>query len=886
MQPDDLLLLERWRDQRDAEAFDTLVTRYAGMVFTACKRILRNASDAEDVTQECFLKLAQSGDRVTTSLGGWLHRVATHQALNRLKQDQRRSIRERSFAEVGDMAGIAAWNDVQSHVDEALEQLAEPMRELVIAHFLNRQTHETIAEDRGIPRRTVSHRIQRGVEHIRAHLESRGVRIGTTALAGAMTATAADAAPPALTAALGRLAIAGAASPTGTANLLGVVVLMKTKLIFAGIAIAAIAGISLLAYLPEDGGTPPAPVAEIEVVDHSPDIPITEAEVQTPETKPAIPRGDDLRAEIVTPAPSEPGWIADPNDAISISGYVVDDSGTAISDARVEVTAIGFSEVKDMADNWNTALNARTDAGHHTETRSDRNGEFTIDGIRYAGFMSLSATQDGFVAPWNDSTVLDLEPGSDKREVLIVLSPATHSLRGRVVEQGSHTPVTDAHILELNSMTGSLRTDSKGAFSMHFLKANMVSLQVVSEEFGRATFPEISVGTPEIITLEIPEAASVTGVITEHGSPAPSFEVRLEGKWVRDEYTAENVHYSSSEGLGFSYSARTETDGSFQITAIDPGQQYAIYILDAQGELLSHRDKLGELRPGSETKWDYDVKGLTTIRGTVYGLKSGRSLSDVFVNVYTLDDGALFSQAETQVAPDGTYEIRFAAPEGIYHIVPNYGPVDNNEPTAGEDVLLKPGDNEKIDLTLLDPWTIKARVVDSDGAPIHVTDIMVRTQNQGSQILRTSDQDGNVSWASAAPGVQTWISMSALGYTEEGTSEFIGGPGEVFDAGDIVLYKTSAGIEGIASTASGEILANEPLRIIAQYGPNDAMKALGTTTNDLGQFVIMNGIPVTPTFFSLYSLGGDTQLTGSTDYISITDDTVTHIGQVVLKSRT
>jgi RNA polymerase sigma factor (sigma-70 family) len=885
MQRDDLLLLQRWRDQRDAEAFDTLVTRHAGMVFAACRRILRNASDAEDVTQECFLKLAQSGDRVTTSLGGWLHRVATHQALNRLKQNQRRSIRERSFVEVGDKTDVAAWNDVQSHVDEALEQLAEPMRELVIAHFLNRQTHEEIAAERSIPRRTVSHRIQRGVDHIRDHLESRGVRVGTTALTGAMTATAADAAPPALTAALGRLAIAGAASPMGTAttSVLGVALLMKAKLTVAAIAIITVAGISFLTFMSGIDDPPLTPVADIEIADQSLITPITESEARTPEPTPPLAESSDIHEEVVALTSSEPGWIADPINAISISGYVVDDTGDAISDALVEVSAMGFAEVEDMANDWNTVLSARTDTRHNKETRSDRNGEFRIEGIRYAGFIALSATQDGFAASQNEPAVIDLEPGSDKRDVLIVLSPATHRLHGRVVEKGSRRPVTDAQILILNAMTSGSRTDAKGMFSMHFLEAKMISLQVVSEKFGRTTFPSVSVGGPEIISLEIPKAAIVTGIITEHGSPAPSVQVKLQGEWSRDEYTAENVHYGRTGGLGFSYTTRTNIDGSYEFTEIDPGQQYEIYLLNARGERLSRRGELGELQPGSETIWDYDLETLTTVHGTVYGSKSGQPLTDVYVDVYKVEDGNRFFQAETQVAPDGSYEIRFAASEGMYHIIPNYGPVDDGETASGENVLLTPGDTKAVDLSLLDPWTIKARIVDSDGAPLDVTDIMVNTHNRSVQVLRTPDQDGNISWASATPGVQMWLSMSALGYTKEHTPEFTGTPGDVFDAGDIVLYKTSAGIQGVASTASDGIVANESIRITAHYGSNDATKTLRATTNDLGQFVIMDGIPVAPSYFSIQTVRNATQLTGETDYISINDDTVTHIGQVILE---
>ncbi|MFC1737092.1 RNA polymerase sigma factor, partial [Candidatus Hydrogenedentota bacterium] len=99
MDPSDTALLRRWVDRRDADAFNELANRYAGMVYATCMRVLGNQADAEEVTQDCFLRLAEGDAPVRRSFGGWLHRLATHRCLNRIRSEKRRSLREKRFAE-------------------------------------------------------------------------------------------------------------------------------------------------------------------------------------------------------------------------------------------------------------------------------------------------------------------------------------------------------------------------------------------------------------------------------------------------------------------------------------------------------------------------------------------------------------------------------------------------------------------------------------------------------------------------------------------------------------------------------------------------------------------------------------------------------------------
>ena len=70
MTGNDLLLLQRFADTGDAEAFSEIVGRYQHFVYAACLRVLGNSADAEDVAQECFLRLTRQADAVRSSVGG------------------------------------------------------------------------------------------------------------------------------------------------------------------------------------------------------------------------------------------------------------------------------------------------------------------------------------------------------------------------------------------------------------------------------------------------------------------------------------------------------------------------------------------------------------------------------------------------------------------------------------------------------------------------------------------------------------------------------------------------------------------------------------------------------------------------------------------------
>ena len=242
----DVRLLESWWTRRDAEAFNEIVTRYSGLVYAACLRILGDPSEAQDVAQECFTRLAERPAAISISLGGWLHRMATRRALDAHRSDSRRRSREERYANTVESINTPddlSWQEIRAFVDEAIDALPEEQREVIVAHFLQRRTHQAIAEALGVSRGTVINRINKGIEEARSILAKRGVTVAETALAALLGSRLVEAAPVTLASELGRLALAGTAGKTApvlnTTGAIGGTLLMKNTLIGVALLVAA-----------------------------------------------------------------------------------------------------------------------------------------------------------------------------------------------------------------------------------------------------------------------------------------------------------------------------------------------------------------------------------------------------------------------------------------------------------------------------------------------------------------------------------------------------------------------------------------------------------------------------------------------------------------------
>lgn len=93
MSSPDKILVDRVKNG-DREAFTTLMERYQQKVFQTSIGFLHNQADAEDLTQEVFIKAYKSlkSFRGESSFGTWIYRIAVNRAINQLRKDKLRAL--------------------------------------------------------------------------------------------------------------------------------------------------------------------------------------------------------------------------------------------------------------------------------------------------------------------------------------------------------------------------------------------------------------------------------------------------------------------------------------------------------------------------------------------------------------------------------------------------------------------------------------------------------------------------------------------------------------------------------------------------------------------------------------------------------------------------
>jgi RNA polymerase sigma factor (sigma-70 family) len=155
------------------------------MALGVCRRVLRDAQDAEDAAQAAFLVLARKAAtlRRPDALAGWLHGVARHLALKCCRAGDRRRERETRGARVAsplpppDPLDQLTAREMLQVLDEELQRLPEVYRVPVILCCLEGRTQDEAAAQVGWTPGSLRGRLERGRKHLHARLARRGLEL-------------------------------------------------------------------------------------------------------------------------------------------------------------------------------------------------------------------------------------------------------------------------------------------------------------------------------------------------------------------------------------------------------------------------------------------------------------------------------------------------------------------------------------------------------------------------------------------------------------------------------------------------------------------------------------------------------------------------------------
>jgi RNA polymerase sigma-70 factor (ECF subfamily) len=155
----------------DPSAFDEIVRCHQKQVYNLAWRMLRNREDAEDVTQEAFLKAFESLPRLrdNVAMAAWICRITANLCLSRLRsqQHQMETPTDPCSVALTPTGGVA--DDVQTAqvVYQGLAQLPPEYRLAVVACYLEGRSYEEAAGLAGVGVRTFKTRLYRARRRLR-----------------------------------------------------------------------------------------------------------------------------------------------------------------------------------------------------------------------------------------------------------------------------------------------------------------------------------------------------------------------------------------------------------------------------------------------------------------------------------------------------------------------------------------------------------------------------------------------------------------------------------------------------------------------------------------------------------------------------------------------
>ncbi len=158
----------------EQQAFAGLVERHKSVVFSLACHLVNNATEAEDIAQEAFVKayLSLASFRQECSFRNWLCQITNHLCIDRLRA-RRAEQKWRVEGEFPEPAhrGHAEALVTQEEVRMALGRLPAHLRAAVVLRHLQELSYEEMAEILRLPLGTVKTHLRRGRAALKKELE-------------------------------------------------------------------------------------------------------------------------------------------------------------------------------------------------------------------------------------------------------------------------------------------------------------------------------------------------------------------------------------------------------------------------------------------------------------------------------------------------------------------------------------------------------------------------------------------------------------------------------------------------------------------------------------------------------------------------------------------
>ncbi len=173
------------RDQEDGGLdFEKLVEEHTGYVYNLTYRILGNAADADDATQDTFLSVYQNLHRFRgeSSMRTWLYRVATNAALMKLRKEKRSYLVQTGYTDMEINSWPSTWvkgpeqsllnDELRDSLEEGLSLLPPQLRVAVVLCDVEGLAGQEAADVLKISLASLKSKLHRGRVLLRKHLDT------------------------------------------------------------------------------------------------------------------------------------------------------------------------------------------------------------------------------------------------------------------------------------------------------------------------------------------------------------------------------------------------------------------------------------------------------------------------------------------------------------------------------------------------------------------------------------------------------------------------------------------------------------------------------------------------------------------------------------------
>jgi len=908
----------------DDRMFSHLVERYTGMVWAVCTSYVTNRTECEDLVQEVFITCYQNLDKLREqrAFGRWLSQIARKRSLNWLRSLKRRREAVSNYEESAKVynEGAKPMEEIIQQADlyRSLRQLVDTLpprtREVMLMYYSEGCSIREVAEFLGVTNDAVKKRLRAGRDMLKEKATAElGVALAPRkhepelkqkVLAAIPFGQAAWLTGTVTTSALTKAAVTGGATAMLKKTVVtGSMTIMLKKMILGIVAAALIlCGGTLLmkrVFSPDREGKGAFQTAgkirsslpSERTIKRLFPAPAEAAAAPAPQEEPLSTT--ESAAEDLRPA--------------SVSGRVTDDAGYPVAGASI------FLDVTDGEEG--SPVRATYEATTGTM------GSFALGNISEFGQGQIFAQAQGYGIRQMNVT-FPLRPGDAIENVTLMLSRSAHFITGTVSDDRGK-PISRAQIhirgfgytekgvqkaideesphvggTESNSRTlGYTFSADDGYFELGVPRGGLCDISVNKEGYASALFTRIPTGTRDM-RLVLEEGGAISGrVARTDGSSVADVQVLVEG-WG---YPGglEPVDYFGQNIPMVRVHCVTNGEGRYRAERLGADLYYAVSIADAEALGGDAPPKAGIRVANGKTTGDVDfvLRPRARIYGSLTNVDNGAPVPLVGVKAAVVASGSTPEclLGETKTDENGHYEMELAIePQANVRLSAvlflSHGDMATID--GGPAVLvLQPGEEKRVDLSIVAPITIPIRVIDEAGDPKPDVDLMIHRITVGDSWwpgwVKTGE-DGRYIWRGL--GADTYV-IEAVDPSRSGGSSIIGRggpvsgePGETTDEVVIVCAVEEGGIEGVLVAPDGTVRANT--RVGCGGVRDGQLYALKSGwTDDDGYFCILYSLPTgTYSRVCLGSMNENGRLgVALIEDVDIEKDAVTDLGEMRLE---